>query len=149
MFWELNYGSCWKTDKWGKNRSNIQSGKQATNTLQISQNQRTLYGIIKKQEAMYPKFIINQDGILKFGHVYLHKYLLAAGEQCVYGGGLWKEDKKRGAILLYGFSFDFGIPDFDHVRRINWSGIGGRPLPLFFLPHWPEEGGLVPVLVKP
>lgn len=49
---------------------------------------------------MYLEFIINQDGALKFGHVYPHKDLLAADEQCVYGGGLWKVNKSRGAILL-------------------------------------------------
>ena len=56
---------------------------------------------------MYQKFIINQDGVLKFGHVYLHKDLLARDERCLYGGGLWKIDEGRRAILLYGRSFDF------------------------------------------
>lgn len=98
---------------------------------------------------MFSKFITNQDGVLKFGHVYLHKDLLAAGEQCVYGGGLWKADKSCGVILLYGFSFDFGVPDFDHVCRIDRSGAGGKPLPLFFLSHWPDESGLMPVHVQP
>lgn len=37
---------------------------------------------------MYQKFIINQNGTLKFGHVYLHKDLLGFGEKCCYGGGL-------------------------------------------------------------
>ena len=50
---------------------------------------------------MYQKFIINQDGVLKFGHVYLHKDLLARDERCPYGGGLWKIDEGRRAILLY------------------------------------------------
>lgn len=50
---------------------------------------------------MYQKFIINQDGVLKFGHVYLHRDLLEAGERCPYGGGLWKADECRGALLLY------------------------------------------------
>ena len=59
---------------------------------------------------MYQKFIINQDGVLKFGRVYLHKDLLQPGEQCVFGGGLWKIDEGRRAILLYGRSFDFGPP---------------------------------------
>lgn len=94
---------------------------------------------------MYQKFIINQEGVLKFGHVYLHKDLLGFGEQCPYGGGLWKTDEGRGAILLYGRSFDFGPPDFAQVRRIDWSGISGQPLPLFFLPHWPSEDLLLPV----
>lgn len=39
---------------------------------------------------MFQKFIINRDGVLKFGHVYLHRDMLAPGEQCTYGGGLWK-----------------------------------------------------------
>ncbi len=97
---------------------------------------------------MFQKFIINQDGVLRFGHVYLHRDMLASDERCVYGGGLWKIDEGRGAILLYGRSFDFGPPDFDYVRRIEWSGIGVKPIPLFFLPNWPDEETLVPVYVK-
>ncbi len=97
---------------------------------------------------MYQKFIINQDGVLRFGRVYLHREILSYGEQCVYGGGLWKIDESRGAILLYGRSFDFGPPDFDSVHQIDWSGVGGKPIPLFFLPHWPDEIILEPVYVK-
>ncbi len=94
---------------------------------------------------MYQKFIINQDGVLRFGHVYMHRDLLDFGEQCPYGGGLWKLDPTRGAILLYGRSFDFGAPDFAYVRRIDWSAVGGKPVPLFFLPNWPDETLLEPV----
>ena len=94
---------------------------------------------------MYQKFIINQDGVLKFGHVYLHRELLDMGKQCPYGGGLWKVDEKRGAILLYGRSFDFGVPEINRITRIEWSGVGGKPMPLFFLPHWPEEERLIPI----
>ncbi len=97
---------------------------------------------------MYQKFIINQDGVLRFGRVYLHREILASGEQCIYGGGLWKIDEARGAILLYGRSFDFGPPYFDSVRRIDWEGIGGNPVPLFFLPNWPDEDVLEPIYVK-
>lgn len=50
---------------------------------------------------MFQKFIINRDGVLKFGYVYLHRDMLAPGEQCTYGGGLWKIDEGRGAIVLY------------------------------------------------
>ena len=50
---------------------------------------------------MYQKFIINQDGVLRFGRVYQHRDLLRVGEHCPYGGGLWKVDEGRGAILLY------------------------------------------------
>ena len=31
---------------------------------------------------MFQKFIINREGVLKFGHVYLHRDMLAPGEQC-------------------------------------------------------------------
>ena len=51
---------------------------------------------------MFQKFIINREGVLKFGRVYLHRDMLAPGEQCTYGGGLWKIDEGRGAIVLYG-----------------------------------------------
>ena len=78
---------------------------------------------------MFQKFIINRDGVLKFGHVYLHRDMLAPGEQCTYGGGLWKIDEGRGAIVLYGRSFDFGPPDFDYVKKIDWTGLGGTPRP--------------------
>lgn len=97
---------------------------------------------------MYQKFIINQEGVLKFGHVYLHRDLLKVGEQCLYGGGLWKADESRRTILLYGRSFDFGLPDFDHVHRIEWNGIGGNPMPLFYVPNWPNEDILIPVYAK-
>lgn len=94
---------------------------------------------------MYQKFIINQDGVLKFGHVYQHRDLLHWGEDCPYGGGLWKKDEGRRCILLYGRSFAFGTPDFNHVRRIEWTGVGGTPYPLFYLPHWPNEDQLIPI----
>ena len=70
---------------------------------------------------MYQKFIINQDGVLKFGRVYLHRDLLSQGEECPYGGGLWKIDEGRGAILLYGRSFDFGAPDFVDSGRCGMT----------------------------
>ena len=84
------------------------------------------------------------DGI----HVYLHRDMLAPGEQCTYGGGLWKIDDGRGAIVLYGRSFDFGPPDFDFVKQIDWTGLGGTPRPLFYLPHWPSEEEIVPVIIN-
>ena len=34
---------------------------------------------------MYQKFIINQDGVLRFGHVYMHRDLLDFDETCPYG----------------------------------------------------------------
>ena len=96
---------------------------------------------------MYQKFIINQDGVLRFGRVYQHRDLLEWGEECPYGGGLWKVDEARRAILLYGRSFAFGPPQLEQVRHIEWSGTGGAPCPLFYLPHWPSEERLVPVVV--
>lgn len=98
---------------------------------------------------MYPKFIITDEGVLRFGHVYLHRDLLQPGEDASYGGGLWKCDEARGAILLYGRSFDFGRPDFNHIRRIDWNGLGGTPRPLFFVPNWPQEDRLEPIFISP
>ena len=48
---------------------------------------------------MYQKFIINQDGVLKFGHVYLHRELLGPGETCPYGGGIYKDHDEAFASL--------------------------------------------------
>lgn len=96
---------------------------------------------------MYQKFIITQDGRLKFGKVFLHRDLLNNNERCIYGGGLWKIDTERNAVLLYGRSFDFGPPDFDYVKQVDWEGVGGMPLPLFILPEWPEEDVLQPILL--
>ena len=98
---------------------------------------------------MYQKFIITDDGVLKFGHVYLHRDMLPIGDDDCHGGGLWKIDHTRNAILRFGRSFDFGGPDFSYVRRIDWTGVGGRPLPLFFLPHWPNEDILEAVYANP
>ena len=98
---------------------------------------------------MYQKFIINDAGVLKFGRVYQHRDLLGWGEDSPYGGGLWKLDEGRRCMLLYGRSCEFGTPSFEHVRRIDWSGLGGTPMPLFYLPHWPSEESLVPVYARP
>ena len=97
---------------------------------------------------MYQKFIITDEGVLRFGRVFLHRELLSYGEDCPYGGGLWKIDENRGAVLLYGRSFDFGTPDFEHVRRVEWNGIGDGPMPLLFLPNWPDEDMLTPVCAQ-
>lgn len=98
---------------------------------------------------MAQKFIIKQDGVLKFGRVGLHLDLLGPGEQCPYGGGFWQIDEGRGAIVLYGRSFDFGAPDFEYVRRIDWTALGGTPRPLLFLPHWPDADVVEPVFARP
>ena len=94
---------------------------------------------------MYQKFIITHEGVLRFGNVYQHRELLQWGEDCPYGGGLWKVDEVRRAVLLYGRSFAFGPPCLEQVRRIEWAGLGGIPRPLFYLPRWPSEESLVPV----
>ena len=102
----------------------------------------------EKETVMYQKFIINQDGVLRFGNVYQHRELLRWDESCPYGGGLWKMDEGRRCVMLYGRSFAFGAPDFSQVRRIEWSGLGGAPLPLFHLPLWPKEDVMTPVYAR-
>ena len=53
---------------------------------------------------MYQKFVITQDGVLKFGKVYQHSDLLGWGEECPYGGGLWKIDEgRRACFALWSF----------------------------------------------
>ena len=97
---------------------------------------------------MAQKFIITQNGVLRFGYVNMHLDLLRAGEQCPYGGGLWKIDEGRGAIVLYGRSFDFGAPDFDYVHSIDWTTLGGVPRPLLYIPHWPDQDVVEPVCAR-
>ena len=97
---------------------------------------------------MYQKFIITDRGVLRFGHVYLHRDLLQADETCEYGGGLWKVDDSRGAIILYGRSFDFGTPDINQIQRIEWEGVGGNAHPLLYAPKWPNEDQLIPVFAR-
>lgn len=97
---------------------------------------------------MYQKFIITSDGVLRFGRVYQHRDLLRYGEECLYGGGLWKICEERRSVMLYGRSFAFGPPELDYIKRIEWSGIDGTPRPLFFLPHWPNEEDMVPVYAR-
>lgn len=94
---------------------------------------------------MYQKFIITDDGVLKFGNVYHHRNLLRWDEECRYGGGLWRIDETRGIVILYGRSFEFGAPSFECVRYINWDGIDGVERPVFYQPHWPYDETLIPV----
>lgn len=88
---------------------------------------------------MYPKFIITDNGTLRFGHVYLHKELLLHNEQCTHGGGLWKIDHAQNAILLYGKSFDFGYPAINQIKKIDWNNITDLNPDIYFLPKWPDE----------
>ena len=96
---------------------------------------------------MAQKFIIGADGVLRFGSVYLHQELLAPGESWCYGGGFWQIDHARAAVALYGRSFDFGLPGFDHLQRIDWSGLGGQPHTLFYYPQWPDQSMVRPITV--
>lgn len=97
---------------------------------------------------MYPKFIITLDGVLKFGNVNLHKELIPKGHTTCYGGGLWKIDHTRSCIILYGRSFDFGLPDLDQIQRIDSEGPGGLGYPIFFERHFGDEEMLEPVWPK-
>jgi hypothetical protein len=94
---------------------------------------------------MYNKFIITEDGELRFGTVYHHRNLLRAGEVCSFGGGLWRVDAARDIVVLYGRSFEFGVPLFDALKWVNWDGIDGNVRPLFYQPYWPYDESLVPI----
>lgn len=58
---------------------------------------------------MAQKFIITRRGILRMGHVAMHKDLLHPGDSCM-GGGLWQFDPVASRLLLSGRSYDFGPP---------------------------------------
>ena len=94
---------------------------------------------------MYQKFIITDEGELRFGNVYHHRNLLRWDEGCSYGGGLWRVDEEREAVILYGRSFEFGTPEFGGLRYVNWGGIDGVERPIFYQPHWPYDETLVSV----
>lgn len=98
---------------------------------------------------MYRKFIITQDGILRFGIVYQHNELLDYHERGDGGGGLWKYDPLRDAILQYGRSFEFGPPDFSRLKRIDRTGLDCNNATLLYLPQWPNESAAVPVSIHP
>lgn len=83
------------------------------------------------------KFVITRDGELRFGDVRLHKNLLSWGDDECFGGGFWQISAGGMSVDLYGRSFDFGAPDFEHVLRIDWTGLGGKPIPLFYYPLYP------------
>ena len=59
-----------------------------------------------------------------------------------------KIDEKSGAIMLFGRSFDFGSPDFDNLRKIEWTGAGGKACPILYLPKWPDDTVVQRVFAK-
>lgn len=92
------------------------------------------------------KFIITQDGTLKFGDVHLHMDLLPAGDNTCHGGGFWKIDNQRGIVLLYGRSFDFGAPEFSYLRRIDTSDFpASLGYPMFYQREFAGEEVLEPI----
>ncbi len=94
---------------------------------------------------MYKKFVITNEGKLKFGMVYHHRDLLRWDESCPYGGGLWRVDDVRGVVVLYGRSFEFGEPSFSNLSFVDWDSIDGKERQLFYQPHWPYDEMLVAV----
>lgn len=97
---------------------------------------------------MYNKFIITLDGELKFGNVYLHKDLIPYGEDSCHGGGLWRIDNQNGRIILYGRSFDFGLPQFEYYKKCRKADF---PLslgyPVYYLRTFGEEEILEEIIV--
>ena len=55
----------------------------------------------------------------------------------VFVVSFWQISAGGMSVDLYGRSFDFGAPDFEHVLRIDWTGLGGKPIPLFYYPLYP------------
>ena len=95
------------------------------------------------------KFVITIEGELRFGDVHLHKDLLPWGDDECYGGGFWKINAGGMSIDLWGRSYDFGPADFNEVRRIDWIGVGGKPIPLIFYPNYPEKDNSVQIFARP
>ena len=77
---------------------------------------------------MFQKFIINRDGVLKFGRVYLHRDMLSPGEQCTYGGGLWKIDEGRGASCSTA-EVSTSVSRFRLCETDRLDGLGRHPSP--------------------
>lgn len=65
------------------------------------------------------KFIITEDGTMRFVDVRLHRDLIPDGDDTCHGGGFWRIDNQRACIILYGRSFDFGPPEFVFLERIH------------------------------
>lgn len=58
---------------------------------------------------MAQKFIVTRRGILRLGHVAMHKDLLLPGDSCM-GGGLWQLEPITMQLVLSSRSYDFGEP---------------------------------------
>ena len=84
------------------------------------------------------KFVITLDGELRFGDVNRHKDLLPYGDNDCHGGGFWQISKGGMSIDLYGRSYDYGGPDFSMINCVDWTGIGGKPIPLIYFPNYPD-----------
>lgn len=63
------------------------------------------------------KFIISQNGRLRFGAVGRHKDLLLQNENNCHGGGHYLYEKEQ--ISLFGYSYDFGEPQFEFLIDIE------------------------------
>ena len=94
------------------------------------------------------KFVITLDGELRFGDVRMHKNLLPWGDDACFGGGMWEIAGGGSRINLYGYSLDFGAPDFQQVKSIDWSGIGGVPIRLRYLPNYPNQEGATEIKIQ-
>ena len=71
---------------------------------------------------MYPKYIIvtnpgEYNGFLRMGYAWNHRDLIIGYEK-VHGGGWYDRDDNARKIVLYGFSVDYGDPDFNFLDRI-------------------------------
>lgn len=63
---------------------------------------------------MAQKFIVTKRGVMRIGHVSMHKDLLRNGDTCM-GGGFWRFDPINARLELSGRSYDFGSPMWDYL----------------------------------
>lgn len=85
------------------------------------------------------KFVITKEGEMRFGDVELHRQLLPWGDEDCYGGGYWEVSVKDKKLILHGCSYDFGSPQFEELKSVDYSFFGGYEFPLEFWPHHPYE----------
>ena len=45
--------------------------------------------------------------------------------------------------MVYAMMPFFVLPVYSSVERIDWSGVGGTPMPMTFYPHWPSREGAI------